>query len=261
MCVSPIVAVYNPKGILRRVQQVEYFMGVFLREAFASLNAVHVTPGAFSAYRASFFKKHKGFDENNLTEDFEMALRIQSHDYIIENSLKSVVYAKSPKKFKELLIQRKRWYIGLIRNLIEYKRLFSKNHGALGLIVLPIAVSTIIISVFLTLYLAIKAMLDLRKELMLLDSINFDFLNSIEFSRYAFERFWFSIISDPMMLFFILFGLIIAGYMIFAKSKVKEHAGVKLSVPLFLVFYAFLFAFWWTLAFIYHFFDKNVKWR
>ena len=42
------------------------------------MNAVHITPGAFSAYRKSFFDKHGGYDEHNLTEDMEVALRIQS---------------------------------------------------------------------------------------------------------------------------------------------------------------------------------------
>ena len=160
MCVSPIVAIYKPRNILERVQQIEYLLGVFLREAFASVNSVHITPGAFSAYRKSFFDKYGGFDEDNLVEDMEMALRIHSHDLIVENSTESIVYTKPPKKFKNLLVQRKRWYIGLIRNFVNYKNLFFFFFGAAGLIVLPSAIFAIFISMILTVVIAIKSLMD-----------------------------------------------------------------------------------------------------
>jgi len=261
MCVSPIVAIYEPKGILQRIQQVEYFLGIFLREAFTSVNAVHVTPGAFSAYRREFFEKHGYFEEDNLVEDFEMALRIQSKDYIIENSMKSIVYTIPPNNLKALHVQRKRWYIGLIRNLCNYTHLFSKNYGALGLLVLPIAIVTIFISIILTLNITLRSLLDLKKELMLLDSINFNFLSTYDFSKYAIERFLFNFLSDPIMLFLVLFTFILLGYMVFAKTKVKKHSAVKFSLPLFIMFYSFLFAFWWFSSIITNFISKSIKWR
>ena len=54
MCVSPGITIYNPRNILQRVQYIEYVIGLFLRKTFAILNAIHITPGAFSAYRKSF---------------------------------------------------------------------------------------------------------------------------------------------------------------------------------------------------------------
>lgn len=262
MCVAPIVAIYKPRGILERVQQIEYLLGVFLREAFASLRAIHITPGAFSAYRKSFFVKYGGFDENNLVEDMEMALRIQSHDLLIENSTKSIVYTHPPKTFRPLLIQRRRWYVGLIRNLKDYKRLlFSKNHGALGLIVLPMALFAIFMSIILTTYYAVKSIIDVRRELLLLQSINFDFLSMFEFTKYTFSSFLFNFFSYPITIFMVVFIIITLGYMYYAKSKVKEHSNVKLSLPIFLVLYSFLFAFWWAVAFIYDMIYKDVNWR
>lgn len=85
MCVSPSMLVHKPKGILQRIQQAEYLFGLFLRKAFSSVNAIHVTPGAFSAYRKSFIDKYGGYDEHNITEDLELALRVQSKGYKIEN--------------------------------------------------------------------------------------------------------------------------------------------------------------------------------
>ena len=37
VCVAPSMAIYNPKGVLQRVQQIEYLVGVFLRRAFPVL--------------------------------------------------------------------------------------------------------------------------------------------------------------------------------------------------------------------------------
>ena len=76
MAVTPSMGVYKPSGFLQRIQQIEYYMGVFLRKSFATMNAIHITPGAFSAYRKSFFEKYGGYDEKNITEDLEIALRI-----------------------------------------------------------------------------------------------------------------------------------------------------------------------------------------
>jgi len=261
MCVAPIMAIYKPKGILQRIQQVEYLLGVFLRKAFASADAIHITPGAFSAYRKSFFDKYGGFPKNNLTEDLEVALRIQSNNYLIENSLNAKVYAVAPNKFKTALKQRRRWYTGLLRNLWAYRHLFSKNYGALGIIVLPTALLTVFISVILTGYLIVHGLIELKAEILLWESINFNVLNNLEFSRFVFERYFFLIFSNPIFLIAFVFLGILAGYMIYAKKHVKEHANIKLSLIWFILFYSFFFAFWWVVSFIYTFFNRKVSWR
>ena len=117
MCVSPMMAVYRPKGLWQRVQHIEYLFGVFLRKAFASVNAIHVTPGAFSAYRRSLFEKIGGFEARNITEDLEMALRIQLHNFVIENSTEATIFTPAPKPLRSLAIQRRRWNAGLLKNL------------------------------------------------------------------------------------------------------------------------------------------------
>ncbi len=260
MSVAPIIAIYKPRNILERVQQIEYLLGVFLREAFASLNAIHVTPGAFSSYRRSFFDKYGGFKENELVEDLEMALRIQAKGYIIENCMTAIVYTHPPRKFRELAIQRRRWFVGLLRNIAKYKELFSRK-TALGAIVLPIAVAAIIISLALTSVAVVRALINLRKELLMLNSINFNFLSLIDFNKYSVGLFLFSFFSSPITILAIVFVIIVIGYLYFAKSKVKEHSQIAISLPLFLVLYSFLFAFWWVVAFLYSFLDKTVSWR
>ena len=261
MCVSPAMAIYNPKGVLQRVQQVEYMLGVYLRKAFSTLNAEHITPGAFSVYRKSFFDKHGGFDEHNLTEDLEVALRIQANNYVIRTSLNAVVYTDAPNTFNGLLKQRRRWYTGLLRNLWDYRRLFSKKYGALGLIVLPVAILTFLISVLLTILISIKSIINLKNEIILLQSVNFHFSSIFEINRFIFERYLFYFFSDPKSIFFIIFILILVGYMMFSKHFVKKYSSINLSIFLFSLFYSFLFAFWWTISFIYTLFNRRVSWR
>src|SRR3989344_768389 len=198
--VSPSMGIHNPKGILRRVQQIEYYMGVFLRKSFASMNAIHITPGAFSAYRKIFFEKHGGFDEKNITEDLEVALRIQSHGYILENAEEAAVYTIGPGTFRSLMVQRRRWYTGLMKNLWAYRHLFGPKKGALGTIVLPTAISTIFLSVILTVYIVIKALAKIKKELLSLSAINFQFQNTFELSSYMIETFFLTIFSSKILL-------------------------------------------------------------
>ena len=261
MCVAPVIAVHHPRGILQRVQQIEYMLGVFIREAFASYNAIHITPGAFSAYRKSFFDKHGGFDENNITEDLEMSLRVQYYGYLVENSNESIAYTHAPNTFRGLLIQRRRWYFGLIQNLKHYSELLSRNYGALGLVVLPVAISAIFFSIFLTFFAVLKLVLDLKKDWIYLSSINFNYFNTLNFSWISMERYVYEVITNPVILFLIIFVLMSIGYLFFAKTKIKKHSNIALSLPFFVMFYALLFAFWWTIAFVYSLFKKDVSWR
>lgn len=261
MCVAPVIVIYKPKGILQRIQQIEYMLGVFLRKAFASMNAIHITPGAFSAYRKSFFDKYGGFDPKNITEDMEMAMRIQYNHYRIENDTRAVVYTIAPNKFISLYKQRRRWYVGLLTNFLNYKKMFSKKYGSLGLIVMPVAIATVFLSVILTFYMFINALIRLRKELVLLDSVNFDILNTIEFNKFVLERYVFFIFSNPIWIFSLIFIGVLLGYMVYAKTKVKKYTNIKFSLIFFIIFYSFLFALWWSVSFIYTLFNRKVAWR
>ncbi len=261
MCVAPAMAISNPKGILARIQQVEYLLGVFLRRAFASVNAIHVTPGAFSAYRKSFVLKTGGFKRAHLTEDMEMALRVQKHNYVIENSLNAVIYTIALTKFRPLLIQRRRWYVGLIRNLWDYRLLFSPKYGIMGILVLPMAVWAIFTSIVFSIYVLYKAFSQAKRQAILMNSINFDIFH-INTNSFIFEQLWLKFSTTPLLIFTILFIIILFGYMLFAKKWVKKHSNVKYSLILFLIFYSFLACIWWIDSIIHSTLRyKKLKWR
>ncbi|OIO81639.1 hypothetical protein AUJ84_00650 [Candidatus Pacearchaeota archaeon CG1_02_32_132] len=259
--VSPSMGVYKPNGIWGRIVQIEYYMGVFLRKSFATVNAIHITPGAFSAYRQSFFLEHGGFDERNLTEDLEVALRIQSKNGVIENAEDAVAYTFSPESFRSLLYQRRRWYAGLVKNLWNYRKLFGFKHGPLGYLVLPVAVITVILSVVLTIYTFTRVLLQLADDIIFLKSINFDFGGWIGFNTYLIQRFFYTLFSRPVFILAVLFLAMLAVYIHFSRKKMGYKEGVKINFVLFSLFYSLLFAFWWIVSFIYISLNRKVSWR
>lgn len=261
MCVAPTIIAYKPKNIFERIQQIEYVIGVFLRKSFASLNAIHITPGAFSVYRKKFFDKYGLFDEHNITEDMEMALRIQANNYKIAYCPSAVIETKVPKTFIALLKQRRRWYTGLIRNLWNYRRLFSLKYGYLGMVVLPMAMTGIFFSIVLTIYLLIDTLIRIKKELILLKSVGFSFSGWFDFDKFALERFAFNFFSKPYAVFFILFIFILIGYLLFAKYETKKKMSTIGSFPFFLLFFSILFAFWWVVSISYILLRRKVSWR
>ncbi|MEI7718285.1 MAG: glycosyltransferase [archaeon] len=270
MSVTPSIILHEPKGILQRVQQMEYVLGIFLRKVFASLNSIHVTPGAFSAYRKSFFDKYGGYigmESGNLTEDLEMALRIQSHGYKIENSVNSAVYTVAPNKFKALTVQRRRWYMGLLKNMWTYKRLFGPKYGDLGMVLLPLAWISIFFSVFALFYLGYSIVAQGLQEFALLNSVNFDL--SYRYGLLFNPAMWqevtsrnlFVIFSRPQIIFLVFFVFLTAFYLIYASKKIGRIKGAWLSLPLFYIFFAVFFAFWWAVSIVYSIFNIKGKWR
>ncbi len=265
MSVAPSMGVYKPKGILQRIQHIEYYLGVFLRKAFASVDAVHVTPGAFSAYRRSFFVKYGGYDEGNITEDLEIALRIQSHDYVIENAARASVYTIAPKTLRGVIIQRRRWYVGWMRNFWNYKRLFGIKKGVLGTITLPMAFISIFLSITLTIYSLIKVLGEIRKELSFLESINFEFDNIFELSQYVskefFVKMFYTLFTQPVF-FIALFSVgMVVFYLVFSRKKMHYKEKIFFNALIFVFSYAASYSFWWLIAIVYVIFNRKIVWR
>ena len=261
MSVTPSMLIHKPKGILQRVQQAEYLFGLFLRKSFSTINAVHITPGAFSAYRRTFFEKHGDYDEENITEDLEMSLKIQYHHYIVENSADSPVYTIAPNKFKALMVQRRRWYAGLMRNTWRYKKIIGPKYGDLGMFVIPIVWISIFFSIFAISYLSLKILNDVTNQLVFLSKINFDFSNSFQINKYVLERFFFNFFTNQIVIFLLFFILILWIYLKFAEKNVGKTTELYRAIPLYFILFSLFFGFWWTISIIYVILNKKVKWR
>ncbi|MCX8174942.1 MAG: glycosyltransferase family 2 protein [Candidatus Micrarchaeota archaeon] len=133
------ICVNEPKTILQRIQEIEYWVsfGFFFR-VIAHIDGIYVTPGPTAFYRKSVLEKLGGFDEKNLSEDLEIALRMQKMGYRIAACHDARVWTEVPSDLYRLYRQRLRWYRGGIMNMLRYSDLFfNPKHGDFGFFVLP----------------------------------------------------------------------------------------------------------------------------
>jgi len=152
--VTAAVKIRESKNWIKEFQRVEYLFILFMRRILSFFDAVPVTPGPFSMYRSKVLKKLGGFDEHNLVEDHEMALRIQSHHYKIRSSLTADVLTEVPDGISALMKQRVRWQKGGILNVINYRRMMHPKYGDFGVLILPLTIISFIL-VFAIAFIAI----------------------------------------------------------------------------------------------------------
>lgn len=154
MAVAPAVRVRTPRTVLEHIQHAEYNLGIFLRKMYSVLNAIHVTPGPFSMFRRSVFGSIDGmFRSAHNTEDMEIALRLHSHGFTIENAEHAYVYTTPPKNLRALIKQRIRWTTGFLLNVNDYRgMIFSRKHGHVGTFTLPAGIVALIATIFFAFY-------------------------------------------------------------------------------------------------------------
>ncbi|MEM0475665.1 MAG: glycosyltransferase family 2 protein, partial [Candidatus Norongarragalinales archaeon] len=154
--VTASVKIHKPRSFVQLLQFVEYVSMNYLRKASAFIQGISCTPGPLSVFRASVFEKIGGFDEGNVTEDTEIALRLQKHGFRIENALDAVVESEAPYSLAGLVRQRVRWYHGALLNAGKYSSLFfNKRVGAFGWFVYPTNFIAVAFSIFVLFRLAV----------------------------------------------------------------------------------------------------------
>ncbi len=149
MAATASMSVHQPRTLLQRMQYVEYLLGNALRHIFSAADSIYVTPGPFSFYRPQVFEVLGPFRHAHLTEDMEMALRMQRAGYRIDNAVRARVYTKAPATLGKLVKQRVRWNTGFLRNvLFDYRDLIgSRRHHALGMVILPFSLISVIFAI------------------------------------------------------------------------------------------------------------------
>jgi len=244
MAVTPSLKCTEPRTIWQRIQVVEFLLGVYLRKVFSYLGSINVTPGPFTIFRKEFFDTHGGYDTTTCTEDIEIALRIQSKGYEIENCHDANVYAVPMPTFMTTKKQRVRWYKGFIENTQKYKEMmFSKKYGNLGLFVFPSAYLSIMIAMVMTTYSLYVLGKNNINRFQNFYNVNFDLSKMISFK-------WdlFYIDQSPIM-FIGLVALIIGIIMVYIAKKISnEKQSLAYSYILFMLFYLPLYAYWWASA-------------
>ncbi|MDD5416393.1 MAG: glycosyltransferase family 2 protein [Candidatus Aenigmarchaeota archaeon] len=133
--VTPSIYVMNPKNLIENLQNIEYAFSMMTKKLLTFLSCLYMTPGC-AIYKTDILKKVGGFDTNNISEDMEIGLKLNSFGYVVEDSLNAKVWTVAPDTIKKLLKQRIRWFRGTMHNLRKYKSMFGKSD--IGLFAMPI---------------------------------------------------------------------------------------------------------------------------
>ena len=127
------VKVGRVKNLLEGVQYIEYLLAAFLRKIFSILDSVNVAPGPLSVFRKEVFEILGPYRKAYLTEDLEIALRLQRANFKIAHAIEAIVYTQPCPNFRALFRQRLRWRRGFLLNLKDYRELLNfKKHGNLS---------------------------------------------------------------------------------------------------------------------------------
>jgi len=252
--VCPLIKVKRPQKVLEKVQWYEYIINMFHRFLNAKLDCLHVTPGPFSIYRTQIIRNIGGFDEHTITEDLEIAVRLQKHHYQILHTFDAVVETVAPATWKALFRQRVRWYKGATDNTIQYKELlFNRKYGDFGVLRMP----TVILSGILAIVLAGTLLYELGRaameKLAYYYSINFDFLTLLRnFSPEINILTWpFAKLFIALTLAGISFFIMIYSHRII-KERITNHGRTFFSLVSYLLIYGFfLTAVWLYIGFMY----------
>ena len=218
---DPSVAIVIPaarpsdiRGFWRRMQLIEYTVAAFSRKILTFIDSLSVAPTA-SFVKAEVFEKYGDYDEDNITEDFEMGLRVVKNHHKVMHVIDSYVVTEVPKGFKGLFKQRLRWAYGTYYNLRKYRKLFSPQYGDMGVFYLPL----IVLLTCFALFVFVKFFFDILVR----GTRSFYLWALSNFQISLKEVYPMSFITDPQIL--IGFFIVIISFFVFTLAK--KHTGEK----------------------------------
>lgn len=229
VAVTSAVKVAKPKGFLKKLQEIEYIVTIFSRRVLSFVDAVFVTPGPFSLFRSSLFRKIGLFDEKSILEDQEIALRIQKHNLKIRSSLDAEVFTDVPGNFFSLIRQRIRWHRGGLVNSLKYFHLINPKYGDFGVIILPLGLLAIFCIFLVIANMGYNVMFKYDvSEVRFIDNI--------------------PLIFQPVHFVGIIILVLTIGFTVYQMSFFKRENLNPLWAIVFIVCYAYLITLYWLLA-------------
>ncbi len=254
--VTVTVEVLKPRGILQKIVDIEFTIGLSLfLKVFSSFECIFVTPGPFSLYRRSALQKIGGFDESNITEDLEIAYRLHKANYKIRNAMEAKVYTILPPTFKGVYRQRRRWYTGALTTLQQHRDvLFNSRYGLFGFF-LPFNYALIALGLSVFLYTSYLSLSHLFTNLWNFHYTNFNFLESLKYWHLDVLTF-----GRVSFFGFAAFGFTILLLFVGLFYTQKNLRGRKLGVFFYPLLF-FLYQIFWISAFNAVFRRKKVSWR
>ncbi|MDP3727909.1 MAG: glycosyltransferase family 2 protein [bacterium] len=255
------IKVQQAKNMYEKIQHLEYIFATFTRSLMSKIDTLHVTPGALSIYRKSLFDKYGGFDENNITEDLEMAMRLRYHHYTIKLAQNSITYTKVPDTFQSLWNQRVRWFRGFIYNSIKYRKMiFNKKYNLIGSFQYPLNILTLFTLVLMFILLSYTIITTIITQFSKLHAIGWEYfafdVNNIPTIKELFLN------MNILLLFPIAISFLIA-LLIYhlAHKSLKEKWKYPFALGSYLTIYPFLRSLHWIVAVYKEIFQTKNKWK
>lgn len=258
--VLPLLKVDKPKNLWQRMQWLEYIVNMFYKKLMSNLNCVHVAPGPFSVYRTNILKKVGGFDENNLTEDLEITLRLQNKNYRIVQLLDAEVFTIAPKTFKELYKQRNRWYKGSVINAFKYRHMmFNRKYGDFGFIQMPTIIISGLIAIVLVSSLFYYGLKPYVKAFYHSIFIDFDFYTLLKTFQLDFNLLDLNYTAIFVAIVMLAISIVILRKSHAETNEILNRHGIA-SLVSYLFFYFLVIGFIWVGIVLDFAFKKKQKW-
>lgn len=203
--------VRNPGNNLEKLQDIEYIVGILMREIMGRMDAIHITPGPLAVYSRQKLEDIGGFDEKSLVEDQEICWRFQEQHDRIEHSRKGDAYTEAPKTLKGFYNQRVRWWTGSFEEFLNYRHMvFNREYGDFGMFIAPAKVIQAIFSIFgmfLIFYLTLNPVYALAQNFLVLGFDTFTFSLANLTVEQIFSYIYWSAISTNVLIMTGLLGL------------------------------------------------------
>ena len=260
--VCPLLKIKKPSSILQKVQWYEYIINMLYKDLNAQLDCIHVTPGPFSVYRTKVIQDLGGYDEKTITEDLEIAIRLQKHHYKIVQTFDATVETEPPNTWSSLFKQRIRWYKGSVDNSIAYRKLmFNKEYGDFGFIRMPTIIASGAVAIILTLTIVQQFTVRIVNSFISLKAIDFDLLTLLKNYTFNLNILGLPFFKITVALTLITLSLFITIYSFkVVRERITNHGRTWVSLLLYVSIYAFFISFVWiTIAFRYAT-KKTTKW-
>jgi cellulose synthase/poly-beta-1,6-N-acetylglucosamine synthase-like glycosyltransferase len=242
----------NKDQLIERMQYIEYALATFYRKIIGAINSLPVSNG-FSIFRKEFFDKHGYFETDNMTEDFEMGLRIQDSQYNLGYVSESYSLTDVPDTFRGWAKQRLRWSYGTLYNYKKYKHIFlNKKYGDLGIFILPSGFISLLVVSLIFLFALYSAM-----------NWGWNHIQMIQFGWYPsfslnLNSIYFFMIDLRIILFFFS---ILVGLTLFSLCQIELKEKLNfIDYALTLTLYMWMLAVMYIISLAYFLIGKRPKW-
>jgi poly-beta-1,6-N-acetyl-D-glucosamine synthase len=222
-----VSAPYQPrnKGFLPVMQEIEYNMLSFIQGAHNFFSTVSIWGGCF-AIRKKAFEDVKGFSENAITEDIDLALKLKKAGYRVEQSFCSVK-TTVPDKTKTWFRQKLRWSSGGAQNFIRHFSVLIKN---------PLNTIFIILFFMLSVFFTIS----LFKQILFIENIfdSYTLLTETTNQLFTFKiiGFYYGVILLKNLLITIYFAAFSIPYAVPMIGNIKESYKILYVIPFSLIY-------------------------